>query len=1286
MIKKIAILLLMVLVVISLFACNKGQNDHSHLESEAVVENRVEPTCVTDGKYDSVVYCKDCGEELTRTEVKIDTLGHSHDDAVVENKIDATYENDGSYDEVIYCSTCKIELGRESHTIPMLKHTPGDAIIENKVDSTCYSGGSFDSVVYCTECDTELERTKHTIPVVSHTPAEAVEENRVEPSFEADGSYDMVIYCSVAECHKELERVTYTLDMLEHHPGEAVIENKVDATCYSEGSYDEVVYCLDDNCGHKELSRKSVVVGKTSHIPADPIVENKVEATCYLSGKYEEAVYCSISGCNVEISRKTITENKKPHNMSEWYEVVEVTCKQDGEMARSCTNDGCNYTETELVEAKHIYVDGNCKFCGVTSEEYFIFTLLEDGSYSIKARPSSEVNMPVVISLPCEYNGAAVSTIETYGFSGSKIESITIPSNIKVVEGRAFYNCGLLTDVYITDVVAWLEIQFKASSNASGDYMYPTYYGSLHILDEKNNDVTRVEVPSHITKVNAYAFSGCASLIEVVMSDNVTDVGAAAFMNCTNLKSVVLSDKITKITGSLFMGCSNLESVELSDNITEIGGRAFEQCQKLSEIYIGSKVTSIGGNAFYYCTALKDVYIRDVNSWLNISFGKIYSYSDDYAYPNYYGNIHIVDGQGNEITDVTISEAKQTIGKYALMNATSVERIFIPAGVTDIGDSAFENCTGLLNVTYGEGSKLTSISNSAFMNCFNLREITIPSTVVSIGDKAFLECLSVTELYIPASVAAVGSEVFKNCSLLSKVEFGEGSVLNAIGHSMFMGCTSLVNISIPDGITKVDHNAFEGCTSLVEIVIPYGTERINSRAFKDCKNLKKIDIPDTIIVFERYAFHYCSSLEEIYIPSNLISIAEYAFQYCKNIKNVYVKNIEGWLNLTVSSTEADPHAYGKLHFIDENGYEVTEIVIPESVTTIRQNAFMGTKNVEKISIHNGVTSIGNRAFNNSGIRELDIPSSITVIPAAMASYCSNLERVTFPNSLTSIEANAFANCYNLRNISIPENVKIGSYAFGMCYNLTTAVFGKGVTFSSNPFQKCYKLIEIYNLTDKQMIPGSIIFGEVGEYAKFIHTSLDTESEIKTVGDFQFVSIKDLYSDNITHYLIAYIGSETNLVLPDSYNGGEYHIYKYAFSYSNIESIYITKSVTGVSASAFIGCNDLKHITVDPMNSVYYSEGDCLILRQKNILVRGTYESIIPENITAISIDAFRGCTKLKSIYIPSSVIKIDAHAFFEASSLTDVYYGGSEEQWKQIVISIDNNKLTSANIHYNALP
>ena len=273
-----------------------------HTKGEVVVENEVAADCVNNGSHDEVIYCTECGEELSRETIVVDALGHTEGAVVVENMVGASCSAEGSYDNVIYCTVCGEELSRTKQTIDKLPHT--EEIIPGKAAS-CTESGLTDGVK-CSVCG-EILVAQTVIPAAGHSEGAAVVENEVAADCVNNGSYDEVIYCTV--CGEELNRVKHSIPAKGHIGGDAVYENTVPASCGKDGSYDSVVCC--SVCG-EELSRTDVIIPATgNHTEGSAVKENEIDATCTDEGSYDSVTYCSV--CGEELSRIAVIIPVKEH-------------------------------------------------------------------------------------------------------------------------------------------------------------------------------------------------------------------------------------------------------------------------------------------------------------------------------------------------------------------------------------------------------------------------------------------------------------------------------------------------------------------------------------------------------------------------------------------------------------------------------------------------------------------------------------------------------------------------------------------------------------------------------------------------------------------------------------------------------------------------------------------------------------------------------------------------------------------------------------------------------------
>ena len=262
-------------------------------------------------------------------------------------------------------------------------------------------------------------------------------------------------------------------------------------------------------------------------------------------------------------------------------------------------------------------------------------------------------------------------------------------------------------------------------------------------------------------------------------------------------------------------------------------------------------------------------------------------------------------------------------------------------------------------------------------------------------------------------------------------------------------------------VTSIGEKAFEFCTGLTSITIPNSVTSIREYAFYYCTGLTSITIPNSVTSIGSYAFCYCTGLTSITIPNSVTSIGGSAFSYCDGLKEVHINDLVAWCNIDFGG---NPLYYAQNLYL--NNELITELVIPNGVTSIKNSAFNGCSGLTSVTIPNSVTSIGDGAFSYcSGLTSITIPNSVTSIGRSAFYGCSGLTNITIPNSVTSIETSAFEGCSGLTSVTIPNSVtSIGSYAFCYCTGLTSITIPNSVTsIGGSAFSYCENLGDVYCL-------------------------------------------------------------------------------------------------------------------------------------------------------------------------------------------------------------------------------
>ncbi len=339
------------------------------------------------------------------------------------------------------------------------------------------------------------------------------------------------------------------------------------------------------------------------------------------------------------------------------------------------------------------------------------------------------------------------------------------------------------------------------------------------------------------------------------------------------------------------------------------------------------------------------------------------------------------------------------------------------------------------------------------------------------------------------------------------------------------------------------------------------------------------------------AFFDCYNLTSIVIPDTVTTIGDRAFSTCLSLKNIEIPN---------SVTEIGEWAFYKCS-------SLTSIVIPDSVTSIGKDAFCDCSNLTSVEIPNSVTNIGSRAFFEcSSLISIAIPDSVTIIEETTFQGCSSLTNVVIPNSITKIRQWAFRYCSSLTSIEIPNSVtSIEQATFDGCSSLTSIEIPSSVTsIGYDAFGNCSSLMSI--VVDEN----NPIYDSRNNCNAIIETAYNTL----------------IRGCNIT-------------VIPNTIRRIDDFAFEGCISLASIE---IPSSVTSIGVNTFNGCSGLTSIVVDENNPIYDSRNNCnaIIETETNVLIQGCKNTIIPNNVTSIGGCAFNGCSSLTSIEIPNGVTSI----------------------------------------------
>ncbi len=342
----------------------------------------------------------------------------------------------------------------------------------------------------------------------------------------------------------------------------------------------------------------------------------------------------------------------------------------------------------------------------------------------------------------------------------------------------------------------------------------------------------------------------------------------------------------------------------------------------------------------------------------------------------------------------------------------SLISVILPTSLTSIGESAFENCTGLTSITMP--SSVSTIGEFAFYNCSSLTSITIPTSVTSISNFTFSGCTGLNSITIPASVTSIYQGAFQYCS--NTVSVYIPSSVRSIGSQAFYGCSGFITVEANNpNYSSIDGVLFNKDNSKL---IQCPTSKTGSYI-----------IPSTVTWIGDKAFGDCSWLTSITIPSSVLGIGMFPFN-----NNNSALIIVDETNPNYSSIDGVLFNKDQTQLIKYSTSKTGSYIIPSTVKMIEIGAFYECVALTSVTIPSSVNSINSQAFRYcSGLTSVIIPSSVTYIGSRVFQNCSGLTSVTISSSITSLNDYAFSDCTGLTTFVIPASVtSIKDFALAWC--------------------------------------------------------------------------------------------------------------------------------------------------------------------------------------------------------------------------------------------------------------
>lgn len=637
---------------------------------------------------------------------------------------------------------------------------------------------------------------------------------------------------------------------------------------------------------------------------------------------------------------------------------------------------------------------------------------------------------------------SGITTIGNYVFAGSGLTSITIPNTVTSVGEQAFLNCASLATATLSNTLTTLKRELFAGCSSLTSITIPASVTTIENGVFANSGLTGITIPNTVTSIGGRCFYHCYDLITANLSDNITTIPQELFSGCNALLSISIPSGVTLIELEAFKDCNSITTITIPSSVNSLGNNILEYCTSLTTVNMSNMTGTIGDFIFKDCSNLTTInFNATMNDWYNLD--KSDGWLDDLLYmPGGWTTgtyqVHCTDGDCNIVQSLQPRAGLYYNGNYTpWASLISNNKITVDANnvITAVDKPSMQG-----KLVFAD--TITDISTGVFQNCSDLTEIVF-LTPINLTGRYVFSGTGITEIDT-ADILNLPNQTFKNCASLTKAVLSANSnITNAFG--LFENCTSLVDLTIEEGLETIPSTAYDmftGCTALVDVVFPDSLQSIFARTFANCSSIENVTLglkfADRVssdintfwgqTVSGTEIFNNSNNIKHIYFNGNIGDwFLNVNNTYYRRLK-IYVKQINNgqYYMLPIEAKDGDIYQ----HYLDGN--TITKKTSSKALTRALLTSDLGYTITDNKLYKNGVevTDVhitGGYNYDTSHYYYLSYTSG------SVFNGLTNIETLELPACLSSLgssnQKGTVSDCPNLKKFNTQELINVSSYNY-----------------------------------------------------------------------------------------------------------------------------------------------------------------------------------------------------------------------------------------------------------------